>query len=161
MRHCLTSKALGKISPLNVFAAALSPLSLRGEERSGGVIDMKYEFQNNKYKELRKKLRNNATHAEIILWNHLKNKRLNGHKFIRQYGAGRYILDFYCPQVRLAIELDGGHHAELENEINDAIRTAYLKERGIHVIRFWNSEVIYHLRDVLITIGAELSRNGR
>jgi len=57
-------------------------------------------------------LRKNATPSERILWRHLRNRTLSGHKFRRQHPIDRYVLDFYCPEARLAIELDGGQHAE-------------------------------------------------
>lgn len=62
------------------------------------------------YKTRRKELRNNPTKTEKILWAFLKGKKLSGYKFRRQYGVGKYIVDFYCPQMKLAIELDGEMH---------------------------------------------------
>jgi len=63
-----------------------------------------------------------------------------GLKFLRQYGAGPYILDFYCPERRLAIEVDGGQHADVYGQQHDAHRDRYLKELNIRVIRFWNPD---------------------
>lgn len=74
-------------------------------------------------------------------------------KFYRQYSVGRYILDFYCPGVRVAIEIDGGQHNWVENQDLDAERTNYLNVQGINVIRFWNREVTDNLDGVLQKIG--------
>ena len=63
-------------------------------------------------------------------------------KFFRQYGIGPYTIDFYCPQIRLAIEIDGGQHAEFQGQAKDTIRTKYLEKENIRVVRFWNNEVI-------------------
>ena len=68
-------------------------------------------YNNSDHKEKRKLLRENQTDAERRLWQFLRNKQL-GFIFRRQYGAGRYVLDFYCSKARLAIEVDGGGHAE-------------------------------------------------
>ena len=66
-----------------------------------------YEYSNSKQKDLRQKLRNDAPKAEQRLWEFLRNSQLNGLKFRRQYGIGPYVVDFYCPKLRLAIEIDG------------------------------------------------------
>ena len=70
-------------------------------------------------------------------------------RFIRQYSAGPYVLDFYCPKLKLAIELDGGQYAQDDNQDYDAARSAYLKSQGIDVIRFWNHEVLQATENVL------------
>jgi len=66
-------------------------------------------------------------------------------KFFRQYSVGRYILDFYCPAVRLAIEVDGSQHIE---NVHDATRTEFLRKENISVLRFWNNEVLRNLSGV-------------
>jgi len=73
---------------------------------------------------IRKKLRNNMVSTEIILWSRLKNRQLKGLKFRRQYSIGNYIVDFYCPEHRLAIELDGMTHDNTEKF--DIIRQKYI-----------------------------------
>jgi very-short-patch-repair endonuclease len=92
-------------------------------------------------KPYRKKLRNNLTPAEASLWKLLQGKKLEGKKFRRQHSVGNYILDFYCPSQKLAIELDGSHHFSEEYISKDAIRTHYLNSQGIKVIRFENKLV--------------------
>lgn len=91
-------------------------------------------------------MRNRATEEEKILWSCLKGGKL-GHKFIRQYSIEGYVVDFYCPEKRLAIELDGEQHAQ--NLEYDNYRTKYLKAFNIKVIRFWNCEIKSNLTSVL------------
>ena len=99
-----------------------------------------------------RELRKNATEAEQILWRALRDRQLGGLKFRRQHPIGRLILDFYCPEKRLAVELDGGQHAADDQRAYDAERTAFLNDQGITVLRFWNHEVLNHLERVLQTI---------
>jgi len=87
-----------------------------------------------------RKLRRNATQAERKLWYLLRDRRLGGIKFRRQHPRGPYTLDFYCAEAALVIEVDGGQHAERIDQ--DARRTAYLEAEGLHVLRFWNNEVL-------------------
>jgi very-short-patch-repair endonuclease len=94
-------------------------------------------------------LRNGATDAEKILWEELKHSKLGGFKFVRQYGVGHYILDFYCPKLRLAIELDGSQHGEQDAVLYDKDRTDYLDAVHIKVLRFWNMEIIKNLNGSL------------
>ena len=93
-------------------------------------------------KALRQALRNNATSAEACLWKSLKSKQVDGLKFRRQYGFGPYVLDFYCPEIRLCIELDGEIHKSSGVDKHDEIRTVFLKNNNVHVIRFDN-EVVF------------------
>ncbi len=107
-------------------------------------------------KSLRRILRRNQTEAERILWSELRDRRLLGYKFFRQYGVGRYILDFYCTAARLAIELDGSHHGEQEQRLKDRERTYFLQECNIRVIRFWNYEVYQNITGVIDAIIEQL-----
>ncbi|MEK9180830.1 MAG: endonuclease domain-containing protein [Patescibacteria group bacterium] len=91
---------------------------------------------------IRKSLRRNQTEAERKTWNILRNRQILGLKFFRQYGIGKFILDFYCPEMKLAIEIDGGQHNETQNRQADEARTHYLRGLGIKVIRFWNNEIL-------------------
>lgn len=99
-----------------------------------------------------RRLRREATDAESLLWFFLRNRRLAGFKFRRQYPYGPYILDFYCPAAGLAVEVDGGQHAEYEQAQRDTERTAVLNAAGIRVIRFWNHHVLNETEAVLETI---------
>ena len=100
------------------------------------------------YLERRRVLRNNQTHEEKLLWQQIRKKQL-GFLFWRQYSVGPYVLDFYCPKLRLAIEVDGGQHAKEENILYDAEREQYLTGLDITTLRFWNSEVSGNLSEVL------------
>jgi len=100
-------------------------------------------------KKIRRELRQNQTECERILWSNLRSKRFNNLKFYRQYSVGRYVLDFYCPAVRLAVEVDGGQHNKTRQANRDIQRTKYLFRRGIMVIRFWNNDIRDNLQGVL------------
>ena len=78
-------------------------------------------------------------------------------KFFRQYSIGPYILDFYCPNMKLAVELDGGQHNQCENKEYDAIRSEYLKAQGIEIMRFWNNEVLVDMESVLSELGLKVT----
>ena len=108
-------------------------------------------------KKRRRELRRNHTDAEKLLWSRLRNKQFFGVKFFRQYSVGPYILDFYCPKTGLAIELDGGQHAEKENQDFDLVRTEYLKGQGIAVLRFWNNDVMQNREGVLGRIAERIT----
>jgi adenine-specific DNA-methyltransferase len=87
-----------------------------------------------------RELRGRMTDAEALLWQLVRNRRLAGAKFRRQHPVGRFILDFYCPEKKLAIELDGGQHAEAF--AYDRSRDEWLRIRGIRVLRFWNNQML-------------------
>jgi len=95
----------------------------------------------------RKKLRNNSTPAECELWKYLKAKKVCGLKFRRQHSIDNYILDFYCPQIKLGIELDGAYH--VYNEEYDSLRDSILERQGIIVLRYENVMVFEHIDTVL------------
>jgi very-short-patch-repair endonuclease len=101
---------------------------------------------------LRKTLRKSLTSAEAKLWTMLKDAQLDGRKFRRQHSVGRYILDFYCPSERLAIELDGSAHDSAAAQDHDHERTRFLENQGIKVLRFENKWVFQESEAVLITI---------
>ncbi|CAG5083826.1 endonuclease domain-containing protein [Parvicella tangerina] len=112
---------------------------------------MSNDFVNNKseLRELRQRLRNNATPAEDALWKFLKGKQLAGRKFRRQFSVGYYVVDFYCNEEKLAIELDGEPHFTKEGQERDKRRTQFLNDQGIKVIRFENEDVFSRLDVVL------------
>ena len=102
-------------------------------------------------------LRGRQTDAETLLWLFLRNRNLGGFKFRRQHPAGRYILDFYCEDAGLAVQLDGGEHNQDAAVLNDGHRSEVLREAGIEVIRFWNNEVLTNTEAVLERIYQELT----
>jgi very-short-patch-repair endonuclease len=105
-------------------------------------------------------LRRTGTDAEAALWVQLRAKRLAGFKFRRQHPCGPYILDFYCPGTRLAVELDGGQHFEARAQAYDQRRTAYLRRRGVRVIRFQTDLVFRELSEVMEAIWLALGGGG-
>lgn len=114
-------------------------------------------MENNKkiLKPYRKWLRNNSTPAEINLWIFLKNKQLSGRKFRGQHSIDNFILDFYCPAEKLAIELDGGYHNTLKQSAKDKERDLILNSYRIKVLRFRNELVFRNIERVLETIRDE------
>ena len=109
-------------------------------------------FNKREYIKKRQHLRNNMTKAEIILWSKLKGKQLKGLKFRRQYGINNYIVDFYCPELRLAIELDGDVHGYNSRIAYDKQRQREIEVLGIKVLRYTNNDVIKNLESVLSDI---------
>ena len=101
-------------------------------------------------KEQRIHLRHNLTPAEALLWRALKGRGVGGLKFRRQQGIGPFVLDFYCPEARLCVELDGSAHDYRYDY--DERRTAYLAQQGIRVIRFTNDQVFTCLEGVVAQI---------
>jgi very-short-patch-repair endonuclease len=95
-----------------------------------------------------RRLRRDATRAERKLWYVLQRAQLDSLSFRRQHPIGTYIVDFYCPTIRLAIELDGGQHNEPRHQANDERRSQVLKTNGITVIRFWNNDVVENVEGV-------------
>jgi very-short-patch-repair endonuclease len=99
-----------------------------------------------------RKLRGNLTEAEKKLWRALRRDQLLGLSFRRQHPIGTYVLDFYCPALALAIEIDRGQHTYAANRSSDERRSRWLTKKGIRVIRFWNNEVLQNLQGVLSEI---------
>ena len=101
---------------------------------------------------LARRLRGNHTDAERLLWRLLRDRQLGGLKFRRQHPIEPYVLDFYCPELRLAVEVDGARHFEPRGERHDAERKRALEQRDIATIRFTNIEVLQQTEVVLETI---------
>lgn len=99
-----------------------------------------------------RRLRHEATPYERLLWSKLKNGQMEGLRFRRQHPVGPYILDFYCPELKLCVELDGHSHGLDGAEARDARRTDYLEARGITVVRFWNDDVKSDLLSVVDSV---------
>ncbi|MFH0873297.1 MAG: endonuclease domain-containing protein [Candidatus Komeilibacteria bacterium] len=117
-------------------------------------------YNRHRFKSLRKDLRSSLPPAEIMLWLRLKGSQLNGYKFRRQHGIGKYVVDFYCPEVKLAIEIDGESHLVDGAEEMDNERQKYIELYGIKVIRFSNGEVYENTEEVIEIIKRHLN-NGR
>ena len=106
-------------------------------------------FNSRNLKDKRKHLRNNPTQAEAFLWGYLKNSQFEGRKFRRQSSINNFIVDFYCPEEKLVIELDGDFHFDEKAIKDDQRRTMKLEEEGLRVIRFENQELLLNLDNVL------------
>ena len=107
-------------------------------------------------KERARSSRKNMTIAENRMWYFLRNRRLNGYKFVREYIIGNYIADFVCREKKLIIEVDGGQHAEAMEYDNK--RTQFLEKEGYKVYRVWNNDVFKNTREVLEEILVLLER---
>jgi very-short-patch-repair endonuclease len=86
--------------------------------------------------------------AEVILWKELSRKQMHGYKFRRQYGVDQYVLDFYCPRLKLAVEVDGDSHFMVGAEEQDKIRQEYIESFGIQFLRFTNENVYKNIDGV-------------
>ena len=93
-------------------------------------------------------MRADATKAENLLWQALRNRQLEGLKFKRQVPLGGYILDFVCFDAKLIVEVDGGQHSE---SAKDMERDGYFESQGFRRLRFWNDEVVENIDGVCLT----------
>ena len=107
---------------------------------------------NPKLKELARQLRNDSTKTEIFLWLKLKGKQMYGYDFHRQKPIDNYILDFFCYELMLGIEVDGYSHQFLEVYNNDGIKEKRMNELGIALLRFTDDEVLNEMENVLRAI---------
>lgn len=107
-------------------------------------------YYNPKLKQLARNLRNDSTLAEILLWNELKGCKMLGFQFMRQKPIGNYIVDFYCPKLKLVIKVDGETHRFKPAE--DIVRQDWIEKLGIHFLRFDDLEVKREMDRVLQTI---------
>ena len=107
-------------------------------------------YYNPKLKELARKLRKNMTLSEVLLWNQLKRKKMNGYDFHRQKPIDNYIVDFFCPKLKLIIEIDGESHIYRGNE--DIKRQHRLESLGFHFLRFTDLDVKKSMKDILVSI---------
>jgi very-short-patch-repair endonuclease len=115
-------------------------------------------FSSKSQKQKRQHLRNHATDAEGLLWSRLKGRQLLGYTFRRQHGIGVFIVDFYCPESKLAIEIDGATHwTEGEREY-DRRKQEYIELYSIHFLRFTNSDVYKNLDGVLTVIAGAIKK---
>ena len=113
---------------------------------------MKFLRNDRSLKDRRRELRRKQTEAEKTFWAHVRNEQFHRLKFFRQYSVGPYILDFFCPMIKLAVELDGGQHNQAEIREYDAARSEYLSAHGIDLLRFWNHDVLLDVQSVLSRI---------
>ena len=98
---------------------------------------------------LARNLRHNSTNAEQLIWQFVRDRQIAGAKFRRQHPLDPYVLDFYCHELKLAVELDGGRHNEPTGRAHDARRDEFLAAQGIRTLRFWNNQVLAETEAVL------------
>ena len=115
-------------------------------------MNYKKIFNKKELEPRRKELRNNSTYAEVFFWQQIKKGQLEGRKFRRQTSIDSYIVDFYCPEEQIVIELDGEVHFNEEARKYDKERTEYLESIGLRVIRFENQDVLKNTEYVMNTI---------
>ena len=108
---------------------------------------------------LKRRLRSNQTRAEQLLWTKFRSNQIHGLKFRRQHGIGSYIVDFFCPERSLVIEIDGDVHAIEAQQTKDLEREDYLRSLGLQVLRYTNDEVINNLDGVLEDLARRLFRD--
>lgn len=112
-------------------------------------------FNKGSTKDKRNDLKNNMTPEEELLWKKIRKDSL-GVRFRRQYGIGEYIVDFYCPKLRLVIEIDGGQHYSQNGLEYDYVRKEYMKELGLKILRFRNVEIRDDIERVIEEIKKEI-----
>jgi very-short-patch-repair endonuclease len=137
--------------PIVVFGKGLYQLILplaRGGRR--GFITKAFNRTNQKIK--RKTLRKNLPLAEIILWDRLKGRQLEGYKFRRQYSVEDFVIDFYCPELKLAVEVDGDSHYTEDALLSDRKRQIEIETFGIRFLRFTNREIYENVEGILLKI---------
>jgi len=103
-----------------------------------------------------KRLRQNATGAEVRLWGHLKRLQTRGTHFRRQMPIGNFVVDFACPAARLIVEVDGSQHSGHDAILHDKKRTRWLESEGYRVLRFWNNDITQNVQGVMETLFAAL-----
>ncbi len=108
-------------------------------------------YYNPKLKPLARKLRNNSTLSEILLWNEIKDRKMLGYRFLRQKPIGEFIVDFFCNKLKLVIEVDGESHRE-DNYEADMLRQKWLESLGLTVLRFDDLEVKKDMENVLMSL---------
>ena len=106
-------------------------------------------------------LRRTLTPPEVRLWSCLRRSALAGLKFRRQHPLGPYVIDFYCAEARLAVEVDGESHSHADQIAHDRRRTAWLEQQGIAVLRFAAEDVRINLEGVLMSIRMTVERRAK
>ena len=128
---------------LKCYSIAINRLPLRYTYMEKSNQDNSQRiFNSAENKQLRQTLRTHGTSAEATMWRMLKSEQICGVKFRRQFSVGPYILDFYCPRLKICIELDGDHHYSRQGYEHDLTRNTYLShEHGITILRYENKDV--------------------
>ena len=122
----------------------------------GKVDSMTRVYNQTKEKKKRRALRRAMPSSEVLVWSKLRARQIHGRKFRRQYSVGSYVIDFYCPELKLAVEIDGDSHAGETAEIHDRQRQFFIESYHISFLRFTNSEVHENLESVLDAIAEKI-----
>ena len=101
------------------------------------------------------------TEAEKVLWDKIRKRKINGRKFRRQYSIGGFVIDFYSPELKMAIEVDGGYHSGEDQKVYDRERQRIFESIGIKVLRFKNKEVFLSIDRVVRSIGKAAQKHSR
>jgi len=117
---------------------------------------MNYFNYGKNLKAISRQLRENTTDAERLLWSKIRRKQVKNYQFFRQKPIGKYVVDFYCKEARLVIEVDGGQHYEDKNMEEDKKRDKFLKSFGLRVIRFTNLDILKNISNVVNKIYEEI-----
>ncbi len=154
-------KAYGKRDAPGVYVALSDPLSRSAGEGWGEGGDKQNHLRINPpaqlpedLKRYAREMRTRTTDAEALMWHLVRGRRLLGLKFRRQHSVGRYIIDFYCDELQLAVELDGGQHQQHADYDNE--RTAWLQSQGVRVMRFWNNDLLTQTEVVMTALFNEI-----
>ncbi len=113
-------------------------------------------YNTTELKQRRRNLRKSQPTPETLVWNLLRNRQISGYKFRRQYSVGPFVVDFYCPECKLAIEIDGDSHYGPAAVIKDRNRQDYMEKLGIKFLRFTNLEVSTNLEGVTEAIESSM-----
>lgn len=119
---------------------------------------MTKHYNKKQEQEKRRKLRSNMTYCEKLVWQHLRKRQL-GYRFLRQYSVDQFVIDFYCPELKLAIELDGGIHEIPEQKEYDIARQKYIEKFGISFIRITNAEYLANPNKALTKIEDAINKS--
>ncbi len=119
---------------------------------------MNYFNYGKNLKTISRQLRGNTTDAERLLWSKIRRKQIKNYQFFRQKPIGKYVVDFYCKEARLVIEVDGGQHYEDINIVEDKKRDEFLKNLGMRVLRFTNLDILKNINNVVNGIYEEINK---
>ncbi len=119
-------------------------------------MQMPHVYTRKDIQETRSVLRKRMTAPELVFWTAVRDQKLQGYKFRRQYSVGRYIVDFYCTKARIGIEIDGDSHFTDDQKKYDDVRGEYISALGIKILRYTNDEIMKNLNGVLEDISRYL-----
>ncbi len=120
-------------------------------------VYMPHVYMRKDIQHTRSALRKRMTAPELVFWTAVRARKLNGYKFRRQYSVGRYVVDFYCAEKRIGIEIDGDSHFTEDQKKYDEVRKEFISELGIQLLRYTNEEIMKNLSGVLEDVSNHLA----